>query len=79
MKKVIIALAAAAVVAIPASAQFGKALKDIGRSVQTAATETASDAVADNVAKKISAWLDSHNRVVASDRLTAAAAAFTAV
>ncbi|MDU1891117.1 MAG: M48 family metalloprotease [Dysgonomonas sp.] len=73
-KKVFLAsvlVAVMCVLSLPANAQFGKSLKNVGKSVSKAATavvgDMASDMVANNVSVKIVEFMDNNNTVVAED------------
>ena len=74
MKKIILSTAIAAVLCVCATsshAQFGRNLKNIGKSVTDAAASTvgdlAADVVADKVSVKVVEWMDQNNTVALED------------
>ncbi len=68
MKKNLLLLAVFTVVAFNANAQFGKSLKNIGKSVggavASAAGDMASDVAASKVSDKVVAFMDSNNKLL---------------
>jgi putative metalloprotease len=70
-KKIFLLSIIAALITFNANAQFGKALKNIGKSVTntagSVAGELALDAAANTLSANIVVWLDNNNRVSADD------------
>ena len=71
MKKIIIVITAIAVCSVSAHAQWGKNLKNIGKTVGNIASQVAgeltADVAANQIANNIVYWMDSNNPVAADD------------
>ena len=70
IKKILMSATLAAImcaISVPANAQFGKALKGLGKAAKETATNMASDAVANQVAQKVVNYMDQQNTVAAAD------------
>ena len=71
MKRVFFVCCLATVFAFSANAQFGKSLKNVGKSVTKAvgdaAGDLAADAAANKVAANVTAWMDNNNNLAPSD------------
>ena len=71
MKRVFFVCCLATIFAFSANAQFGKSLKNVGKSVTKAvgdvAGDLAADAAANQVAANVIAWMDNNNNLAPSD------------